>query len=83
MPYNFLLAMAAQKLTPDTGPDLMFHEPPAALIEPEVVDPPFDPAPQLSVTRFGAEQSGRSETPDDPEETQAAATQADRSRSQQ
>ena len=65
MTYNFLLAMAAQKLTPDTGPDLMFHEPPAAPIKPEVVDPPFDPAPQLSATRFGAEQGGRSETPDE------------------
>ena len=59
MTYNFLLAMAAQKLTPDTGPDLMFHEPPAAPIKPKVVDPTYDPAPALSSRRFDVEIAGR------------------------
>jgi hypothetical protein len=68
MPYNFLFVMAAQKLMPDTGPDLLADDPfkpkqrPAPVA---IVDPPFDPAPQPSVTRFGVEQAGRSQMPDE------------------
>ena len=64
MTYNFLLAMAAQKLMPDTGPDLIFHEPPAAPTKPEVVDPIIDHAPQPSARRFDVEQAGRDDGPE-------------------
>lgn len=69
MTYNFLLAMAAQRLMPETGPDLLDLDPPRAPAPPRVVvDPPHDPAPQLSATRFGVEQAGRSPRPDEDHE---------------
>lgn len=63
MTYNFLLAMAAQKLMPNTGEDLIFTEPPAPAVQLVAENPLYDPAPQVSVRRFDVEQGGR-----DPEE---------------
>lgn len=59
MTYNSSLALAVQQRTPYTGPDLMFDESPAASVKPELVDPQFDPAPQISVRRLDVEIAGR------------------------
>ena len=64
MTYDFLLVMAAQKLMPETGPDLLEAAPPPEPPQPKVVDPIIDHAPQLSVRRFGVEQAGRDDEPE-------------------
>lgn len=59
MTYNFLLAMAAQELLPHTGDDLVFNQRPAPPVRLVAEDPPYDPAPQVSVRRFDVEIAGR------------------------
>ncbi|MDF1621632.1 hypothetical protein [Pseudothioclava nitratireducens] len=59
MTYNFLLAMAAQKLMPNSGEDLIFKEPPAPPARLVAEEPLYDPAPQVSVRRFDVEIAGK------------------------